>query len=564
MLKPVKLLALMLIILNGPFLFAQGNVQEDWVRHYSSGRAKAVELSTAVAVDSFGNVYVAGESLGSGTGFDYVVIKYDQSGNEQWIARYNGPGNEEDEIVAIVVDQTGNVYVTGESVGKNEMCDFATIKYDSDGNQLWVARFDGRAHLEDHATAIAVDAAGNVYVTGASMNSGGWFPNPDYTTIKYNSQGVLQWTAFYNGPGNSFDEPMAIALDPEGNVYITGASWGSCSNFCLRSTFMDYATIKYDNKGIEQWVARYDGPASKMDIAVALALDSSKNVYVSGMSEGIGTKIDFATIKYDPAGTEQWVARYNNPANTQDDVADMVVDDQGNVYVTGTIGAEIHNPNSNYATIKYATDGTEEWVSIFDGAGHQWDRASALALDQQGNVYVTGQSVGVNKVADFATVKYNPGGKLQWVISYSHTTNSSDQASDIVLDPRGNVYVTGTSAIDLTDSKQTTIKYRQQNLPNQSMVALTGKDFAEYRLSQNFPNPFNATTTIEFQVPKTDRVALTIYNALGQQIAVLLQQELPTGRYQVKWEASQAESGIYYYRFQVGSFIETRKLVLIR
>jgi hypothetical protein len=96
------------------------------------------------------------------------------------VARYNGPVNHNDEASAIAIDKMGNVYVTGSSRGGGTDSDYATIAYDSSGNRLWVARYNGPVNYYDIALAMAVDNAGNVYVTGKSY--GGWTAN-DYATM---------------------------------------------------------------------------------------------------------------------------------------------------------------------------------------------------------------------------------------------------------------------------------------------------------------------------------------------------------------------------------------------
>ncbi|MBI4066215.1 SBBP repeat-containing protein, partial [Candidatus Gottesmanbacteria bacterium] len=111
---------------------------------------------------------------------------YDSSGNQLWVARYNG-GIEDDEDYAnaIAVDSAGNVYVTGGSSVDGGIEDYATVAYDSSGNQLWVARYNGPANGLDYGIAITVDTGGNVYVTGTSRSNEGYL---DYATIKYSTE----------------------------------------------------------------------------------------------------------------------------------------------------------------------------------------------------------------------------------------------------------------------------------------------------------------------------------------------------------------------------------------
>ena len=99
-----------------------------------------------------------------------------------WVARYNGPGNYYDNARAIAVGPKGNVYVTGDSYGSGTGRDYATVKYDGDGNEVWAARYSGPGNNDDRADAIAVDPFGNVYVTGYSYGSG---IRRDYATVKY-------------------------------------------------------------------------------------------------------------------------------------------------------------------------------------------------------------------------------------------------------------------------------------------------------------------------------------------------------------------------------------------
>jgi len=145
--------------------------------------------------------------------------------------------------------------------------------------QEWVIRYNGPGNGIDNAYSMAVDGLGNVYVTGSSYGGSG--NTDDYATIKFNSAGVQQWVVRYNGTGDYWDEAYSIAVDGSGNVYVAGRSWGG-----VYSEY-NYATIKYNSAGVQQWVKKYVGlePSNHEDWARSIAVWAG-NVYVTGRSRG--------------------------------------------------------------------------------------------------------------------------------------------------------------------------------------------------------------------------------------------------------------------------------------
>ena len=180
-----------------------------------------------------------------------------------WVRIYGSGGTD-----AIAVDSLGNIYVTGYT-GSTKSC--TTIKYYPNGDTAWVRRYEEGGE----PAGIAIDCYGNVYVTTESSSAANW----DYGTLKYDSSGNLLWVATYNGPGNWYDLPCAIAVDGTGYVYVTGYSCGN------GTTGWDYATIKYYPNGDTAWVRRYNNEQLvNVDQPFALAIDVLGNCYVTGYS----------------------------------------------------------------------------------------------------------------------------------------------------------------------------------------------------------------------------------------------------------------------------------------
>jgi uncharacterized delta-60 repeat protein len=520
------------ILAGGIFAPAEAQIQA-WVARYN-GPGNSQDVANDLVVDKVGNVYVTGYSFSAATKNDYATIKYNSAGVQQWVALYNGPGNDNDNAVAVAVDNAGNVYVTGSSIGAGTSADYATIKYNSAGVQQWVVRFNGPGNAGDGASAMEIDNAGNIYVTGSSGGSG---TGGDYTTIKYNSAGVQQWVERYNGPGNGSDGTSAIAIDGTGNVYVTGISDGV-------DTGPDYATIKYNASGAQQWVARYNSAGNTSDRAVDIALDQAGNIYVTG-SAGTSTAMDYVTVKYNAAGAQQWVARYNGPANTGDNAVGMAVDTDGNVYVTGT--SVFVGFKTDYATIKYNSAGVQQWVAPYDGVGHEYDSATAITTDGAGNIYVTGSSeVAHDAFDDYATVKYNAAGVQQWAVRYGREGFfSDDKAKAVAVDDSGNVYVTGNSGDPGGPSDYATIKYKQSEIkPEAAITQPIGAEFFVDVVVSSVRILFGVSFELTYNTTSVDALAAEAGSFLGSDVLFFPQLDDAAGKVSIGITRKQGQGGV--------------------
>ena len=427
--------------------------KQQWVARYN-GPYNNWDEATAIAVDNVGNVYVTGysEAEDTGTGlinYNYLTIKYGPNGSPLWISRYNNPDCNCEAATDLAVDNQGNVYVTGLAYDPNTWWGYDTIKYDHNGNELWVARYDKVHSIASvsYDPALAVDCLGNVYVCGHTRS--GIY---DFTTIKYDPNGNEIWVKFFGEPPYSRDNygrALAVIVDNYGNIYVTG--------FRESGSHWYYATVKYDTNGTTIWKNSYED-----GMAIDITIDNYGNVYITGWSYGgIETDQDYATIKYDPNGNQRWVVRYNGPGNSEDRAEAIAVDGSGNVYVTGS--SSDNNTYSDYSTIKYDTNGNEIWVRCCKVGTVPY----ALTVDKFGNVYVTGQGRTnddpYGESFDYVTIKYDHNGDDLWMVRYDNPTNSLDEACDLAIDERGSIYVTGKSSNIGTYFDYATIKYTQHD-----------------------------------------------------------------------------------------------------
>ena len=415
-----------------------------WTKEYD-GTAKDDDFAKSMVMDKNGNIYVTGSSLGDSGENNYVTIKYNSSGVQQWASVYYGSGDWDDFAAAIAIDAKGNVFVTG-SVSGSASTNFGTIKYNNSGVLQWAKEYDGSAEDEDAAVAMAIDTAGNVYVVGYSADTSGTL---NFATVKYDNSGAFQWAKEYDGSGNGDDQPAGIAVDIAGNVYVGGYGESSAGN-------IDYITIKYNKSGTRQWVKEYNGGGDDDDFCTAITLDAGDNIIITGGAVSAGGTYDMVTVKYNSAGSLQWTKELDGAGKDLDYALAIVSDTASNIYITGANTTA--SGTTNFATVKYNKSGSLQWSKDFNGAGNDDDEANAIALDPAGNVYVTGYTT-ISTGANYGTVKYNNSGTQQWSKEYDGTANSDDQPSKILADASGSVYVTGSATSSSGSVNYVTIKY---------------------------------------------------------------------------------------------------------
>jgi len=437
--------------------------EQIWEQRYD-GPGHGHDLGLAIASDGR-DVIVTGISLNANGDYDIYTAKYDGgAGHLIWEQRYDGPNHADDFAAAVAVDSAGNVIVAGYLAVANAPTDtghifinteFAVLKYRANGDFVWARVGPDHGSLNNDrkrdGIKLAVDRSGNVIVTGYApgVNEGAV-----YYTAKYGPNGDRIWETRHHGSyqfGN--DAPYAVAVDPSDNVIVTGRAQDNSAS----PGNANYYTVKYAAAdGTVLWEQTYDGPnlpsggMGNSDVATALAVDSTGNVAVTGRSQvptdgDPGVAVDYLTIKYAAAdGHPLWLQRYDGPNHGLDVPEAIAMDGAGNVVVTGVSSADSGYGNVDYYTAKYAAaDGHLLWEQRYDDCRHGGDWAKTVSVDESGNVFVTGTSAGATS-SDFYTVGYAANnGSILW--SQRSSPLAYEEASGLVLDSAGGAIVTGWS-----------------------------------------------------------------------------------------------------------------------
>lgn len=296
-------------------LDAQGNAL--WTRQFGS---RSADKATWVAVDTSGNIAVSGEALGSLLDDEPLlsgafVRLYDKSGVELWTRQFATPDTE---ASAVAIDASGNVVVAGSIRGLFPLpgespagiWDAFVRKYDRDGNELWSRQF-GSPGI-DVANALAVDALGNIIVAGVGHEALPEQAEGGPFVRKYDPDGQLLWTQQYEGDAGS---DSSLSLDADGNILLT--NYGSVR--------------KYAPDGELLWSQKLDG-------GFAGAFDARGHLFVALLvrSEFAADEYDSEDIvvsEYDGAGTELWQTRVGS--RSRDHVNGLYVADEGSLFIAG-------------------------------------------------------------------------------------------------------------------------------------------------------------------------------------------------------------------------------------
>lgn len=503
----------------------------------------------------------------------------------EWLKIYDGIGNGNDFVNDMKIDKDFNIYLAGRSEGVDETPDFIIMKYSNTGDSLLNIRFISSQNAWDEANSIVVDSNENIYAIGSAT-----FGQSSFYSVffRYSPTGTVVWSKNYFSNPDSVSAGLKVVLDHQENPVIGYLKYQQHSSVNF---------TKYTFNGDSIWTTKLDDDTSDYNLDYLLA-DTLGNIYAAltqsyytggGIPETqvillklnqngnvvwskslqadtprklifdneanliLETIGDGKVIKYTLNGDSLWTYEANGL------LTDIALDRDNNILLsgyTGGIGA------FDYMVNKISSGGSEIWSKSFNSAEGLRDYALSIVVDKENNVYVTGSSHDMVSQGLCYTLKYNSVGELKWQHRFDAPHSIFENPNSIFVNDSNNVIIGG----DFTDSTNGAnffvMKIKQKlgsgiqpsndNLPMQ------------YFLSQNFPNPFNPTTQIEFSIPVSGLVILEVYDVLGRKVKELLDQELSFGSYKVDFDASNLSSGIYYYRLITKECIQTKKAVLLK
>ncbi|WZI66564.1 MAG: SBBP repeat-containing protein [Gloeotrichia echinulata IR180] len=413
--------------------------------------------------------------------------------NVLWAQKFGGTQN--DAPTGIVVDSSGNTYVTGyfyntATFGSTTLTSDVNLysnpfvtKLDSSGKFLWAQKFSNSSGLGgpfDPSTDITIDASGNTYITGnfsgtatfgnITLTSGVnqfFFNTADAFITKLDSSGNFLWAQKLGGTSN--DAAKGITVDASGNTYVTGtfsdtATFGSTTLTSAGNS--DGFITKLDNSGNVLWAKKFGG--TSLDNGYDIAADGAGNTYVTGgftstatfgditlTSNGSAFGNPFIT-KLDSSGKFLWAQKF--VTNSYSPGGAITVDSLGNTYITGsffdtaTFGNTTLNSGGNQDAFitKLDSSGKFLWAQKLGGASD--DSGNDITVDSSGNIYVTGR---FSSTVTFGNTTLTSAGNTDVFVAKLDSNGnvlsakklggtSSDAGNGIAIDGTGNTYVTGT------------------------------------------------------------------------------------------------------------------------
>lgn len=522
------------------------------------------------------SLYVIGVVTVTPSALSLAVIKYNLAGVEQWAVSWSDTIDVSAKLPQGELDNDGNLLI-GATRNSGGNLNYLAMKLNPQGQVLWAAIYDDSLHLGDALVDVGVDAANNCYVTGNGNVAGS---ASDITTVKYNPNGIEQWHRNWNDPSNGADHAGALCTNPAGEIFITGRYQPNLSqgDNCI--------TLKYSSLGVLQWAGTYIGTnAAGNDQGSDIAADVDNNVYVTGETANQypqANEQNFTILKYNSAGLLQWVQLYRGTGHDWGIGNAITLDATRNVYACG------HCDRSetiwDCVTIKYiqsphiiltltplappivipATGGSFQFYANVESTGPVQYPFWVWSRDRYPNGSYSPNLLGpvlinppLGQLITRLRTQNVPGTWPEgehWYIAYADpSTNYPAAYADSFSWAKLSA---GANSPWISDAICSGEPFPGE--PSQTAFIPSDLDLGIW------PNPFNPTTAISYQLQAASRVSLKIYDTAGRLVSTLVEGMQEAGQHSVTFDGSKLASGIYLVKLSTGERTEVQKVVLMK
>ena len=562
---------------------------EKWIFNYPESE-KTAQLGD-IKMKSNGEIFAVG---GNNEG-DGILFKINANGVLEWEAKYEGTKYPYDIAIDIMLDSLKNIYVSG--VSGIEQSKGIILKYDHLGNLQWKKEILTKKPFASPIMKTTND--GSIYYS-YSFSSEEEENVRFLSLLKFESDGSLNWQYEYRSSSGVWQlDPVQILVDYSGNAYIFSNRAGpNLESAILIQKFSQFGNLiwtkeildmqissketlsidrnnqlyisingtndriinfmKYNEHGERLWIKEFDPGPNGWCFPRNLFLDENGYEYILGFYHDTGNE-KLLTIKYDSLGNQQWFNILETNSTTMP--LEINVDNNDDVFVACLISDS--SWNDTFGLIKYDKEGTKQWM-YKEYLGYN-SNTFDTEFDTDGNIYF------VSSNGNMVISKYSKDGVLAWREEYVNSKWDFlwESPQKIIFDKEDHLNIVGTSqqwmvgfnAHWVASSIITTLQY---DISITSLENTNSNVPLKFNLEQNYPNPFNPTTKISWQSPVSDKQVLKIFDVLGNEIATLVDEEKEAGYHSIDFDARELPSGVYFYQLRVGSFVEAKKMILLR
>ena len=472
--------------------------------------------------------------------FLYCSIAFAQAPDTLWTKKFGGSGNETGTIQQtadsgyIIIGSTSS-YGAGDS-------DVWLIKIDEDGNEMWNKTFGGSN--VDYGMSGQQTSDGGYIICGMTKSFGaGDF---DAWLIKTDEIGNELWNKTF-GEAN-IDAGQLVQQTFDGSYIMAGYRLPS------GATIIDAWLLKTDENGIELWNKTYGG--ENLDRISTVKQTSDSGYIATGFTDSFGAgQWDAYLLKTNISGDEVWTKTFGG---STDDACSYVEQTFDGEYILVGMTTSFGAGNMDLWLIKTDGNGNELWNKSFGGTNS--DQGGSVIQISDGNYVILGSTSSYGSGnSDIWLIKADGNGNISWSTTYG---TADDEYGGLVQQTFDGGYIISGLSGFWPDDDIWVIKTEPD--PALLFIDLNNTQTLSYNLIQNYPNPFNPSTKISWEAPVGSWQTLKIYDVLGNEVATLVDEYKPAGKYEVEFDAIDLSSGIYFYQLKTENNIKTKKMILLK